>query len=303
MKFDPRHLSHPHLLTQNKATRRRVLSLLAGAGALPLIGCGSDTDTDTAGAGGESSSGGSDSSSSAGESSAGTSNGGSSGSATSWASGGTAAMVAKSSYPDPFTDSLDSCQLVATTTDGPCTTTTDLEREDISEEWSGLPLRLGLKVVDTSCNVLAGATVKIWHTNFAGSYSGETPNNGMCLKDQAYSSNDFFRGVQTTDEDGVVYFDSCFPGWYRGRAVHIHFQVKNGAQSYRVSQVFFPEDITEEVFSSHEEYLDFGQPDTTFSNDNIISEIAAAERDRHVLSVARMSDGVMLASKVVTVTG
>jgi protocatechuate 3,4-dioxygenase beta subunit len=308
MKFDPRLLNHSNLLLRTKPTRRRLLGLLAGAGALPIIGCGEDQDT-SAGAGGESSSAGTgvsgSSASGAGSSgSAGTpSTGGTTGSSTSWASGGTAAMTDKASYPNPFTESLSACQLVATTTEGPCTTNTDLEREDISEEWTGLPLRLGLKVIDTSCNVIAGATVKIWHTNLAGSYSGQTPNNGMCLKDQSYSSNDFFRGVQTTDDEGVVFFDSCFPGWYRGRAVHIHFQVKNGAESYRVSQLFFPEDITEEVFSSHDDYREFGQPDTTFSNDNIISGIATGERDRHILSVERMSDGVMLASKIVTVTG
>src|SRR5262245_26474566 len=76
-----------------------------------------------------------------------------------WASGGTSAMTAKASYPDPFTSAVSSCVLVATTTEGPCTTATDLVREDISEGWTGLPVRFALKVVDSSCNPLAGATV------------------------------------------------------------------------------------------------------------------------------------------------
>lgn len=223
--------------------------------------------------------------------------------ATDWASGGTAAMTDKASYPDPFTAALTSCALVATTTDGPCTTTDDQARADVSEGWTGLPVRLMLKVVDSACAPLAGVTVKIWHTNLAGSYSGETPNPTMCLANQAYSAADFFRGVQTTDASGVVGFDTCFPGWYRGRAVHVHFQVKQGATSYRVSQLFFPEAVTSAVFASHAEYVAYGQPDTTFSNDNIIAGIASADRDRHVLTVARMTDGAMLASKVVTVTG
>lgn len=220
---------------------------------------------------------------------------------TGWATGGTAAMTGKANYPNPFTAALSSCALVASTTEGPCTTATDRARQDISEAWSGLPVRLGIKVVDNSCNALAGVTVKVWHTNLAGSYSGQTPNNNMCLKDQSYANSDFFRGVQTTDADGVVYFDTCYPGWYRGRAVHIHFQVKNGNTSTRVSQLFFPEDITREIFAGHAEYSGFGQPDTTFSNDNVIGGIASADRVRHVLEVARMDDGAMLASKVVTV--
>ena len=205
------------------------------------------------------------------------------------------------SYPDPFTDPIDVCAFIASTTAGPCTTEDELLREDVSEGWTGLPVRLALRFVDTSCNPLSGVVVKIWHTNLEGSYSGETPNNGMCLKDQSYASSDFFRGSQTTDADGRVFFNTCFPGWYRGRAVHIHFQVKDGSQTYRISQLFFPEDVTEDIFATHSEYVGYGQPDTGFSNDNIVAAIPTAQRDRHILTVARMTDGVMLASKTVTV--
>lgn len=265
--------------------RRDFLRRLGwGLAAIPLVQAAACTDSDVA----------------AGPDAASTGDGAA---VTDWASGGTAAMTGKASYPDPFTAALTSCALVATTTEGPCTTSDDQVREDVSEGWTGLPVRLLLKVVDSACAPLAGVTVKIWHTNLAGSYSGETPNPTMCLTNQSYSSADFFRGVQTTDASGVVGFDTCFPGWYRGRAVHIHFQVKQGATSYRVSQLFFPEAVTSAIFASHAEYAGYGQPDTTFSDDNIIAGIASADRDRHVLTVARMTDGAMLASKVVTVTG
>lgn len=164
-------------------------------------------------------------------------------------------------------------------------------------------MRLLLKVVNGACAPLVGATVKIWHTNRAGSYSGEPPNPSMCLANQAYASADFFRGAQTTDASGVVGFDTCFPGWYRGRAVHVHFQIEQGSSSYRVSQLFFPEDGTAAIFASHAAYASYGQPDTTFATDNVIAGIAVAARDRHTLTVARMPDGAMLASRVVTVVG
>jgi protocatechuate 3,4-dioxygenase beta subunit len=218
-----------------------------------------------------------------------------------WAGGGTVSMTGKANYPDPFTESLSNCALVTTTTAGPCTTATDLLREDVSEGWSGLPVRLVLKVVDTQCNPLSGSRVKIWHTNIVGSYSGETPSNNFCLLDQAYRTSDFFRGVQTTNAEGEVYFDTCFPGWYPGRAIHIHFQILNGNTSQRVSQLFFPEDLTTDIFANHPEYEGYGQPDTVFSNDGVMAAIPGAERARHILAVERMNDGAMLASKVVTV--
>ena len=169
-------------------SRRETVRLLAGASLLPfvpLLGCGggvSASATPDSGASGV--------------------KGSESGSAGEWAKGGTVAMVGKASCPDPFTGALSACALVASTTEGPCTTSSDLDREDISEGLSGLPLRLALKVVDASCEPLEGAVVKIWHTNAEGSYSGQTPNNGMCLKQSSYSAQDFFRGVQTTDSAG-----------------------------------------------------------------------------------------------------
>lgn len=275
---------------KNLPNRREMLRWIAGAGALPfipLLGCAgkeldytSDASTSDA----------NDDPADSGMLLAGD-----------WASGGTAAIKAKASYPDPFTGALTACAIVASTTEGPCTTESDLAREDISDGQLGLPVRLALKVVDDACEPIGGATVKIWHTNLEGSYSGQTPNNNMCLKQQSYASQDFFRGVQTTSAAGTVFFDTCFPGWYRGRAVHIHFQVKTGSTTYRVSQLFFPEDVTQAIFASHSDYASYGQPDTTFSNDNIMARIAAAERDRHILTVTRMTDGVMLASKVVSV--
>ncbi|MDQ3335648.1 MAG: protocatechuate 3,4-dioxygenase [Myxococcota bacterium] len=219
-----------------------------------------------------------------------------------WATGGTVSMTDKATYPDPFTAPAAMCVLVASTTAGPCTTATDLAREDVSEGNPGLPMRLALRVVGSACNPIAGAQVIIWHTNIEGSYSGQTPNNAFCLKNQSYSAVNFFRGVQTTNSAGIVYFDTCYPGWYPGRAIHIHFQVKNGATTYRVSQLFFPEALTAEIFATHSEYKPFGAPNTTNTTDNIVSAIPAASRSRLICEYARMTDGAMLASKTVTVT-
>jgi len=239
--------------------RRDVLRQFAyGIAAVPLIGaCGSSSGA------------GPDAQGSSGDTIAGSD----------WASGGTVSMTGKASYPDPFPAAAASCAIVSSTTDGPCTTATDLVRVDVSEGLLGLPVRLALRVVDSSCNPLVGATVRIWHTSREGSYSGQTPNNGFCLLDSAYSSNDFMRGVQTTDANGIVYFDTCYPGWYNGRAIHIHFQIKQGATTTRVSQLFFDEALTTAIFASHPDYKAYGQPNT-FANDNIIGMIPSAERSK-----------------------
>jgi protocatechuate 3,4-dioxygenase beta subunit len=110
------------------------------------------------------------------------------------------------------------------------------------------------------------------------------------------------RGTRTTASDGTVYFDTCFPGWYQGRAVHIHFQVTSGGTTYKISQLFFPEDLTASIFSAHPEYKTYGQPDTTFATDMVMEGIAAADRAKNLLDYARMTDGAMLASKTITVT-
>lgn len=321
--------AHPDPLTDQLARavermdRRQVTKLLAGACLLPLVGCDDTSEgADMGGLGGMGGMGGGSDGAIDGAAAPDAGQGPDAGqdpdagqepdagddpdaapAADAWATGGTAAMVDKARYPDPFTAALATCALVASTTEGPCTTATELLREDISEGWDGLPVRLALKVVDAACTPLAGATVKVWHTNNEGSYSGQTPNNGMCLQDQGYSASDFFRGAQVADDDGVVYFDTCFPGWYRGRAVHIHFQVYDGDTTYRISQLGFPAETTREIFGGEPIYSGYGQPDTTFAADNIFGRVSADERARLIFDVARMSDGAMLASKVVTVTG
>jgi protocatechuate 3,4-dioxygenase beta subunit len=286
------------LLSRREATQGILLAfggLFGGAASVILSGCGGTTS-------GASTSGptstGTDGGSGATETDGATTTADSGGSAGAWASGGTAAMTGKASYPDPFAVAAASCVLAVTATEGPCTEAADQVREDVSEGYSGLPLRLVLRVVDASCNPIAGAEVKIWHTQLTGSYSGDTPNPGMCLKVQADSAKHYFRGAQTSDADGRVAFDSCFPGWYRGRAIHIHYTVSLNGKSY-TSQLIFEQSLVDEVFTTHAEYNGFGRPDTPNATDNVVGN---ANLQSYVLTTARMADGAMLASKQLVVS-
>ena len=223
--------------------------------------------------------------------------------ATAWATGGTAAMIAAASYPDPFTAGGTSCELQCQSTIGPCHTGST-ERQDVSDGWDGLPVRLALRVVDAECQPIEGAIVEIWHTNIAGIYSGNI--NAMCNDTAEQRAATFFRGWQRSDADGRVDFDTCFPGWYSGRAIHIHFRVQtgdyaaaDGAAAVVISQLFFPEALTSAIFADEPLYEDYGEPDTSLSSDNIVG--GEDDKTPYVVDVARMSDGAMLASKTLVV--
>jgi hypothetical protein len=147
---------------------------------------------------------------------------------------------------------------------------------------------------------VAGARVEIWHTQRTGVYSGNTPNPGMCSGGDADAPNHlYFRGSQTAGADGRVDFDTCFPGWYPGRAIHIHFRVYVGADAFATSQLFFDPALTADIFAAHADYAEFGQPDTGNDDDNILG--GESDIGKYTLTTARMPDGAMLASKVIAI--
>jgi protocatechuate 3,4-dioxygenase beta subunit len=71
-----------------------------------------------------------------------------------------------------------------------------------------------------------------------------------------------------TDAAGVATFTTIYPGWYPGRAVHIHFKIRPTEQTDFTSQVFFPEEFTDQVYTQ-EPYAARGQRNRLNSNDGI----------------------------------
>lgn len=229
-----------------------------------------------------------------------------------WATGGTAAMVDAASYPNPFTTGLagSTCALTCQLTLGPCYAPTAPVRQDVSEGSPGVPLRLALRVVEADgCTTVSGAEVEIWHCDVEGLYSGSDVNQGdFCTAgDEDAIAGYFARGRAITDDEGVAYFDTVFPGWYASRAVHIHFLVRRAAyvggvqdtDASVVSQLFFPEDLTAEIFSDVAGYVDRGQPDTDFASDTVLGGI---EADPYVVGYSQMADGAMLAWKTIAIS-
>lgn len=218
-----------------------------------------------------------------------------------WITGGTSVIAA--SYPDPFSSPGSACSLICQTTIGPCHTLSP-QRQDVSDGWNGVPLRLSLRILDEQCAPIPNAIVEIWHTNYKGIYSGNI--NTMCNTAAEDRAAQYFRGYQRTDANGRVDFNTCFPGWYTSRAVHIHVRVMSGdynasdsAAASVVTQMLFTDALVQEIFSQVPLYAAFGQPDTLLARDNVIGSVS--DRTPYILDVARMSDGVMLGSKTVIV--
>ena len=152
------------------------------------------------------------------------------------------------------------CVLTPELTEGPYYISGEKLRRDIREGHPGALLTLRLTILNAStCQPIRGAAVDIWHADAAGNYSGFGA---------ASSSRTFLRGVQKTDKNGLAVFTTIYPGWYRGRAVHIHVKVHVGGHVVHTGQLFFSDALTESVYAA-EPYASRGNPDMLNASDSI----------------------------------
>jgi protocatechuate 3,4-dioxygenase beta subunit len=113
---------------------------------------------------------------------------------------------------------------------------------------AGVPLTLRIKIGDAGngCAALPDYAIYVWH----------------CTKDGLYSlytapDENYLRGVQVADADGIVSFTTIFPGCYPGRWPHIHFEIYKAldeATDHRnavlTSQFALPADACREVYDT-----------------------------------------------------
>lgn len=137
----------------------------------------------------------------------------------------------------------DTCTVAPTETEGPFPTKNPsaYERADIRDGRTGYEMEVDITIgqVSKSCAALANAIVDIWHCDADGNYS---EYGGSQMQSTNYTSVHFLRGRQVTDTNGLVKFTTIFPGWYQGRATHIHVHVYNASgTSLKVTQIAFPE--------------------------------------------------------------
>jgi protocatechuate 3,4-dioxygenase beta subunit len=232
-------------------TRREAVRLLALSGAAVLVGCdrgSSGLASDTVGA----------------------------------VAGGPTSGVANGAIATTAA-TLPSCVVRPELTVGPYFVDKQLDRADIRVEPTtgksaeGAPLALTFNVSQVSggtCSPLAGAMVDVWQCDARGVYSGV--NDAMSGNDM--SGQKFLRGYQVTDANGAARFTTIYPGWYRGRTVHIHFKVRTPAsaalagqtdKTYEfTSQLFFDEALSDRVYAKAP-YAGRGQRETTNAKDGI----------------------------------
>ena len=132
------------------------------------------------------------------------------------------------------------CVLAPELTQGPYYVPNEKLRRNITEGKPGVPLELRLTVIDVStCKPIKGAAVDIWHADAGGAYSGAIAGK---------PGTNFLRGVQRSDANGLVLFRSIYPGWYPGRAVHVHVLVHVGGNVVHTGQFFFSDSLTDAVY-------------------------------------------------------
>ena len=115
---------------------------------------------------------------------------------------------------------------------------------------TGVPLTINLTIQDSGagCAPLAGAAVYVWHCDQGGNYS---------LYSQAAANENYLRGVQAADDNGLVTFESIFPACYSGRWPHIHFEVYPSLEmatdennKIATSQVALPKESCDLVYAT-----------------------------------------------------
>jgi len=161
-----------------------------------------------------------------------------------------------------------SCVVTPSETAGPYPSRADFVRSDIREDRQGTALTLTITVVNanSACAAVANAEVEIWHCDVAGDYS----------QYGSQTARTFLRGVQSTNAAGQVAFTTIYPGWYQGRATHIHAEVSVGGRSVKVTQIAFPESVNNTVHASGV-YASRGPNPTSNASDGIFADSLAAE--------------------------
>jgi len=157
------------------------------------------------------------------------------------------------------------CLITPQATQGPYWFDPNLERADITEGRKGLPLRIAIRVLEgATCAPIRDARVDVWHCDAQGVYSGyegQGPTGST-------KGETFLRGHQPTGADGVATFLTVYPGWYQGRTPHVHVKVfldEEGTTNVLTCQLFFPDALSEWLFSNAPDYVRGGQTRDTLN--------------------------------------
>lgn len=224
-------------------SRREALALFGAAGVLLVPACARNAST-----------------------SASTSTSTTAGSAATTATPPTAPAAAATQVAAP------SCIARPAIEEGPFFVDEKLNRSDVRTDPSdgspapGTPLKVTFRLArlsGTVCTALAGATIDIWSADAAGKYSDESS--------QGTSGKKFLRGFQTTDANGAATFTTVYPGWYTGRAIHLHVKIRPTTGQALTTQLFFDDALSDAVLAQSP-YSGRAKRDTRNTGDRIYSQ-------------------------------
>ncbi|MGQ0844246.1 MAG: intradiol ring-cleavage dioxygenase [Sporichthyaceae bacterium] len=151
---------------------------------------------------------------------------------------------------------------------------------------AGVPLTVRLTITDHGAGgpPLEGAAVYLWHCDRDGRYS---------LYSTGLTDQNYLRGVQVADADGVLEFTTVFPGCYDGRWPHIHFEVypdlataTKAGTKLRTTQLALPEDVSKTVYATDGYATSVANLSrTSLASDNVFS-------DGYALQLAKVTGSV-----------
>lgn len=143
-----------------------------------------------------------------------------------------------------------------------------LNRSDVREDQTGIPLILNFTVVNImdGCKPVPNARVDIWSCDKDGYYSGYRQFGYLGFKNN--TGKTWLRGYQIANEDGQVQFLTIYPGWYPGRATHVHMEVFVDNILKKTAQIAFPEAVNDRVYKTSD-YSAHGLNPTSNADDNI----------------------------------
>lgn len=188
---------------------------------------------------------------------------------------------AGSATTDSTSTATGSCAITPTETAGPFPThsPSSLVSSNIVSDRPGVPLIINVTIdnQNNGCSPQEGVIVDVWHCDASGNYS-EYGGGGMQSTNYTGSNYHFLRGRQTTDSKGQVTFTSIFPGWYSGRAPHIHVHAyDSGGTTLMITQIAFPTDVCDTVYTTAGDYKSRGTQDTPNTQDNVFSDSLVSE--------------------------
>ena len=188
-------------------------------------------------------------------------------------------------------DGSTTCVLTADLTEGPYFVDEKLNRSDIRADPATGAISAGQlltltfnvsRVASNSCTPLTGAYLDVWHCDAAGVYSDVSGN-----------SRRFLRGYQITNAAGVAQFTTVYPGWYSGRAVHIHFKLRlftGATQTYEFTSQFFFDEALTSVVHAQAPYSSKGTRNTLNSSDGIYNSLSSSEKTALTLQTTKNGD-------------